>query len=232
MPRLFSNFRLKILAIVLAVLLWAVANTSSSIERGFDIPVVLKGIPQDMVVTGLSTDHVNVRVSGTRAELRSFGSGDRVYEIEVGGAQEGESTQEVDLTGFDMPRGARIVSRSPSRIDFDLARRGSRTVRVRADLEGEPAEGFLLRNVEVTPAVVRITGARSEVLRMRDVVTETVVIDGATRDVEREVRLSLSGRHVWLEEPVNIRLVASIEAEPPPEPELPAEEQEDTEGSS
>ncbi len=40
MPRLFSNFRLKILAIVLAVLLWAVANTSSSIERGFDIPVV------------------------------------------------------------------------------------------------------------------------------------------------------------------------------------------------
>ena len=75
MPRLFSNFRLKLLAIVLAVLLWAVANTSSSIERGFDIPVVLKGIPQDMVVTGLSTDHVNVRVSGTRAELRSIGSG-------------------------------------------------------------------------------------------------------------------------------------------------------------
>lgn len=215
MSRTFmTNAPLKLLALVLAVLLWGVANTSSSIERGFDIPVVLKGIPQGLVVTGLSTDHVNVRISGTRAELRNFGAGDQVYEVDVGGSLAGESTKEIDLSGFDMPRGARIVSRSPSRIEFNLARKGSRTVRIRPDVEGNPSPGFLVAETLVTPATVRITGARSEVLRLREVVTETVVIEGSRRDISREVRLSLSGRYVWLEEPTSIRLVVKIVPSP------------------
>ena len=227
---LLTNLRLKLLALVVSVMLWGVANTSSSIERGFDIPVVLKGIPSDMVVTGLSTDNVNVRVLGTRAELRSFSGGDRVYEIEVEGAQPGLTTQEVDLSGFDLPRGARIVSRSPSRIDFNLARRGSRAVRVRADIVGEPAPGFHLREVSIVPAVVRVAGARSEVLRLREVVTETLVVDGATHSFERPIGLSLNERHVWLENPVELRVAVTIEPIPaPPEPEAPAEAEEEAE---
>ena len=72
MHTLMANMPLKFLALVLAILLWGVANTSSSIERGFDIPVVLRGVPQDLVVTGLSADQVNVRISGSRAQLRNF----------------------------------------------------------------------------------------------------------------------------------------------------------------
>ena len=68
MRTVMANMRLKFLALGLAILLWGVANTSSSIERGFDIPVVLRGVPQDLVVTGLSADQVNVRISGSRAQ--------------------------------------------------------------------------------------------------------------------------------------------------------------------
>ena len=210
MRTVMANMPLKFLALGLAILLWGVANTSSSIERGFDIPVVLRGVPQDLVVTGLSADQVNVRISGSRAQLRNFGASDRVYEVDVAGAQVGESTKEVDLSGFDLPRGARIVSRSPSRVEFNLARKGSRTVRIRADIEGKPAPGFTISKYFVTPATVRITGARSEVLRMREAVTETVVIDGAEEDINRDVRLSLGGRYVWLEEPTGIRLSVKI----------------------
>ena len=207
MRTVMANMPLKFLALGLAILLWGVANTSSSIERGFDIPVVLRGVPQDLVVTGLSADQVNVRISGSRAQLRNFGAGDRVYEVDVAGAQVGEATKEVDLSGFDLPRGARIVSRSPSRVEFNLARKGSR---IRADIEGKPAPGFTISKYFVTPATVRITGARSEVLRMREAVTETVVIDGAEEDINRDVRLSLGGRYVWLEEPTGIRLSVKI----------------------
>ena len=36
MRNVMANMPLKLLALVLAILLWGVANTSSSIERGFD----------------------------------------------------------------------------------------------------------------------------------------------------------------------------------------------------
>jgi YbbR domain-containing protein len=90
-------------------------------------------------------------------------------------------------------------------------------VRVRPDLEGEPAQGFLVAGVEVEPDRVWLVGARSEVLRLSEVVTETVDVSGLSESEEREVRLSLGGGHVWMEDnsPVTLR----IAIEPVPETE-------------
>jgi YbbR domain-containing protein len=88
---------------------------------------------------------------------------------------------------------------------------------VRPDLEGDPAEGFVLGEVEVEPSTVRITGARSEVLRLSEVLTETIDVTGVEVSVERTVKPSIRGRHVWLEESqeITVRVVVeSLEKEP------------------
>jgi YbbR domain-containing protein len=76
-----------------------------------------------------------------------------------------------------------------------------------------------LKEVSVEPPRVWLAGARSDVLRLSEVVTETVEVDGLEETEEREVRLSLGGGHVWMEEakPVTVRI--EIEAIPVEEPE-------------
>ena len=203
-----SNRGYKLVALIMAALLWMVAHGSSSVEKGFDIPLVFHNVPEDVVITDQNSDVVNVRLQGGRAALRNVDEASLEYVIDASSAQPGEADFEVELSGLKFPRGAKPVSRSPSRIEVKFERRGTKVMRVRSDLEGEPAEGFVVAAVEVDPPRVRITGARREVFRLAEVVTEPIDVNGLTETVERDVHLALGGRHVWLEKagPVRVRI--------------------------
>jgi YbbR domain-containing protein len=220
MTRRGPRIGLLLLAAAIALALWSAAHGTSHIERGYDIPVVFHGISDKVVIVDQSHDFVNIQVRGSRAALRNIKVSEMEYAIEVSGGKPGPAVYEVDISRLVLPRGARtarVVSRSPSRIEVELERRGRKAVRVRPDLEGEPAQGFLVAGVEVEPDRVWLVGARSEVLRLSEVVTETVDVSGLSESEEREVRLSLGGGHVWMEDnsPVTLR----IAIEPVPETE-------------
>jgi YbbR domain-containing protein len=222
---LYGNLGYKLLAIAVAFLLWGVSHSTKPIQRGFDVPMVLRGVPEDLVVVEQSASEVNVRVLGSRAALRNISAGGLEYPVEVAGAKPGVLTLEVELAGFDLPRGAQPVSRSPSSVTLTLAKRGSKTVRVTPDITGEPAEGFALGDVALDPPRVRITGAQSEVLRLKEVLTETIDITGTNEAIVREVRVVLTGRNMWLEE--TSPLTATVQIGPIEDEEETAEAEAD-----
>jgi len=200
MKWLFGNIGYKLLAAGVALLLWGFSHGTDPIERGFDVSMALQDVPDNLVVTDQSADAVNIRVKGSRAALRSLSVADVEYEDDLSGAKPGVTEHEVDAESVKLPRGAQIVSRSPSSIDFTLEPRGTKAVKVRPDLAGEPAEGFKIGAVEVEPLRVRITGARREVLRLNEVVTESIDLVGVDETFEREVRPLLAGPHVRFED--------------------------------
>jgi YbbR domain-containing protein len=205
-----------LLSLLIALMLWGMAHGTASIDRGFDVPVVFDGIPDHLVLTEQSTDAVNIRVLGNPTSLRNLADRRVDYRIDVSGARSGPSVHEVEASVIELPRGARIVSRSPSRIEYEFEPRGRKSVRVRAAVEGAPAEGYHITRVEVDPPSVGLTGARREVLRLSEVSTETIGVEGLTAPVERVVRLSPGRDHVWPEkrDTVTVR----IDVEPIPEP--------------
>jgi YbbR domain-containing protein len=205
------NLRTGLLALGISTILWGIAHGSSSVERGLDIPVSFHRLPDSLVITSQSTDQVNIRVRGSRAALRNLSPAELEYVVDVAGAKPGLSVYEVDASRFDLPRGTNVVSRSPAMLEVEFEGRGRRSVRVRADVEGEPAAGYLMGEIRVDPPRVWLTGARSEVMRLTEVVTETIDITGAEAPIEREVRLSLGGGHVWMEENLPVRARIPIE---------------------
>lgn len=214
MRRFGSNLGLKLLAFAIALFLWWVAHGSSSIERGYDLPVVVRGLPEDLVMTDQSGEVVNIRVLGSRAAMRNLRPERLEYVVDVSGARPGVSDVEVDTSHLDLPRGARIVSRSPAQLALTFERRGSKSVSVRPDLEGAPAPGYAIGKVEVDPPRVRVIGARSEVLRLGEAVTETIDVTGLAESAEREVRVSPGSGHLWVEDPGLVRVRIHVAPEP------------------
>src|SRR5262247_2440152 len=101
MPGPRFELRYLLLAVLIALALWGLAHGSSSIERGFDIPVVIQDLPERLVVTDLSADVVNVRLLGSQVALRDIDPTKFEYALAVGDAQPGLGVYEVDLTGIE-----------------------------------------------------------------------------------------------------------------------------------
>jgi len=202
-----------ILALAIAIFLWGIASGTTTGERGFDIPVELTKLSDGMVVTDQSVDSINIRVMGSRAALRNVTPDRYTYPIDVSGGKPGVAVYDVDVSRIDLPRGARSVSHSPSRVQVRFEKRGRKLVEIRPDFEGEPAAGFRVSSVTVDPPKVWLAGARSQVMRLDEVVTETVNLTGLKADEEREVRVNLGGGTIWMEDQKPVKLIVKVEAE-------------------
>jgi YbbR domain-containing protein len=216
------RFGTLLFSVAIALVLWGMAHGTSSVDRGVDIPVLFEGVPDDLVIVGQSVDQVNLRVLGSRAALRNIGSDRLEYRIAVAGAKPGHAVFEVDPTLIELPRGVRVVSRSPAAIEVDFERRGRKAVRVRPDVTGEVASGFVVGAIEVDPPRVWIAGSRAEVMGLSEIATEPLDLSGLQDAVERKVRLAPTSEHMWPEQdgPVTVRI--AIEPAPPPADEPPA----------
>jgi YbbR domain-containing protein len=215
------DLRLAFVALLAAVLLWGFSQSTATQERGFDIPVVPTHLPDDLILTARSSDAVDIRVRGSRGSLRRVPV-DLEYEVDLTDAKPGTVSREVDLTALDVGRGAQIVSRSPTQLEFTLERKISRRVSVKPLVTGQPAEGFVLGEVQANPRRVLVTGAESELLRLGELSTETLDVTGANLPVERSVKVVAVGPNAWLNPGQEVRVRVDVQPAPPPEPEKPA----------
>lgn len=216
-----SNLRLKILALVIAVFLWIVAHLSGSahVERPFDVPVVLTGLSTELVVSSRSTDKVNVTVAGPRSAIRKIVADKMEYVIDVSQARPGEARFDVDLSQLEMPRGTRIIGRSPAQISIQFEKRKNKSVPVQVEQTGALAPELRLTKVEVVPSHVEITGPEREVTRTVSISTEAVDVSPMTGTLETQIRVVPSGKNVQLvtDAPVTVKFwIEKRESKPGP----------------
>jgi len=222
--KLPASFRpgVLILAFLIALFLWGIASGTTDAERGMDIPVVLHNLNESLVVIDQSADEINVRVMGSRAALRNVKPDSFKYEIDVSGGKPGVAVYDLDVSRIDLPRGSRFVSHSPSRVQVRFEKRGRKAVEVRAELEGEPAPGHHVVSVLVQPTKIWLAGARSQVMRLDEVSTETINLAGLEADTEMEVRVNLrGGSTVWMEDQEPVKVQIRIEPDELLEPDDP-----------
>jgi len=202
------RFGTLLLSAAIAMVLWGMAHGTSSVDRGVDIPVIFDGVPDDLVIVGQSVDKVNLRLLGRRTALRNVSSERLEYHLSVGGAKPGHAVYEVDPSRIELPRGVRVVSRSPAAIEVDFERRGRKAVGVHADVAGDVGQGYALGAIEVDPPRIWIAGARAEVMRLAEVSTEPIDVTGLQAPLERKVRVVVGSEHVWPEQdgPVTVRI--------------------------
>ncbi|MAG32609.1 MAG: hypothetical protein CL908_17130 [Deltaproteobacteria bacterium] len=227
----FQNLRpgVLVLALAISVFIWAVAQGTSSVMQSFDVEVELVGVEESLVVTDQSSDSVNVRLRGSRAALRNLDTNQLKYRVDAKGGKPGVAVYEVDVDTIEHPAGTQFVGYSPSRLQVRFEKRGRKAVGVRAEVEGSPAPGYHVAGVVIEPAKVWLEGARSQVMRLSEVVTEPIDIAGLAATEKRAVRLLLGGGTVWAEDSEPVQVEVRIEPDPLPEP-LPGLEGSDLEG--
>ncbi len=214
---LFHNIVYKLVAVLVAAVLWAAVQGSLSVEESLDLPIVLVDVPSSLVVVDQSATEVNVRVVGSRAAMRGAQRELTSYPVSLEGLKPGEARFPVNTDRFQLPRGAKITARSPSTIVLQTEPVIRKKVAVRPDVIGSLPKGYKLVAVAVEPLEVILAGARSSLRGLDEVLTDRIDVSELRQTTIQEVPLAFGGSLVWRAEEDDTPVKVEIRVETPPE---------------
>lgn len=114
---------LKILALLIAFLVWSTFRAEPSVEIANLVPLEFRNIPVSLEISGDIPTQVRVRVRGRSAVLRRLTPADLAITVDLNGTGAGESLVRLTGSEIDAPPGAEVVRISPSEIHVRLVPR-------------------------------------------------------------------------------------------------------------
>lgn len=187
--RLRQNLLLRIFSLAFAIGLWAFVNLGErDAEKTLAVPVVLRGMPENLAVTSSAVDGVDVRIRGPRTLLGTLDERRQSITLDLANVRAGRTTFKIDGEMLTLPRGVRVVRVSPSQLQLDIDRMGDRAIPVAADLEAPPP-GYRIVDLEVSPRRVTVSGPISSVEAIREIRTERVEAGAQPGVFERSAAL-------------------------------------------
>ncbi len=211
----FRNLGLKATALALGTLLWLTVS-GHQVERRIRVPVSYSNIPSALEMTS-EQDDVSVHVRGTDTEVSGFGPGDLRVIVDLADAGVGTNLMALRPEVVEAPLGVEVLSVEPGTVTVTLERSARKQVLVDPLVEGQPAEGFRVRNVTVSPATVAVVGPESRLERPVSVVTERIRLDGRRGRVEADVNVISVDSQVRLAQAQTVHVVVEIVPDRAPE---------------
>jgi YbbR domain-containing protein len=203
----------KALALVVAFLMWLFVNAGKRETQILQFPVEFRNTPEhSALVTRERIDTVSVKLNGPGALLASLDGRRAPITIDLSTIEAGSDVRlKVRDEMIRVPRGVRILDVEPPRIPIRLEEIRQATIPVRLTRTGEPAEGYKVDTVKLSPANVIVTGPASTIDAMQVIETEPFELNGVSANVQRPVGL-VRGERVLSLTPE--RVMAQVTVEP------------------
>ncbi len=171
---LFRSWGLKLVAVGLAAVLFVL--TRDEVSRTFEVPLRVVADPQRVLLTDLPpTITVQVRGPWTRLNrLQDFDLGTAALDLRTAAP----GPLEVDQASIVMPPGVVLAEVQYSHVDLRFEPVITRPKRVEPRTAGDPAEGYRVTRITVTPPTWDVHGGRSLVQGVTQLATEVLDLDG------------------------------------------------------
>lgn len=209
--RPFNDFWLKGAAVALAVMLWLSVGGEPVVERGLDVPLEFENVPDGLEIVDSPPNTVRVHVRGSSGVVGRLGQGDVVAVLDLGDERAGQRLFDMFAQRVVVPPGVEVINVVPAAVTLTLERAGpARSVPVVPNIEGLPADGFTVGRITTTPITVDVIGPEMRLSTLREALTETVSIAGATSTLVADVTVGVADPTLRLVEPSTARVEIEI----------------------
>ena len=208
-----------LLSLACAFGLWLYVITTvspGSTDTYYNIPIVWEGESvlneNGLMVTAVSSNTVNLRLSGNRSDLSKVNSANITIKADLSKIREPGTQIPISYTSPTFPGDVAsnafvIESKEPDTIYVTVVKRISKTVPVEVTWVGTTAEGFMIdrENKTLDYPEVTVTGPES-VVNSIDRATITVDLDGRRESISESYTYTLCDKNG---DPVDARLITT-----------------------
>ncbi len=192
------NIALKALSLTLAFGLWTFVNFGErDTEETLKVPLELRNIPAQLMLTSPRVDFIDVRLMGPRTLLGRIDRNRLAIGLDLDGMRPGPAVFRVSGDELNLPRGVKLVRVNPSQVTIELEKVAHKSVPVQLKMVGRLGPEFQVSDTKVAPDTVQVTGPASDIEDVHAAVTEAVDMSRISEGVfERELPLESSGEYV------------------------------------
>jgi len=193
------NWKLKLSALGLALLLWVTVTADQLSVQWLMVPVEIElRDPNFQLQDGPQPREVQVRISGPRREFWDLGLNRPQLRLVLTDVVEGTHQYSLDPQQVQIPRrvarGLTPIDVSPARVAISFERVTTATVPVRIRVATGPGEEFAFADtLVVRPTTVRVSGPSVRVGRINAVQTLPLDLSGEQGAIERSVQIDTTG---------------------------------------
>lgn len=196
---ILENTGLKVLALLITGVLWLSVASRPVIQVAFNnVPVVLRNLPESPTLTISKPEMLSARVylEGPRDQLDSLRASEVTVVADMEGVEPGIRLIPLQVDMSRLPANIKAREVVPSSIRVTLERVIEKEVRVSPQFEGQPPPGYEVINWQISPTMVHIEGAESEVRNIKEVSTETVSLEGKTEPFSDLVKIIIDSANL------------------------------------
>jgi hypothetical protein len=151
-------------------------------------------------------DEVEVTLQGGKGKLDEINARNLVLRADVSQLKPGDRSVRLiprQNVSMDLPDGIEIVNITPGTVAIRLERIIERELEVEARFEGNLTKGFVLRDVLISPATVRVRGPESHVNALEKAHTESISLEGQRESITlQQVAIDIADHKVVPLDPV------------------------------
>ena len=190
---IFDNFRFKLSAVFLGTLFWYFVQGEEILEVSQKLIVTLD-TPPGFVIKDGDTRVKDVTIRGPRVLVGDLTNKPPLEaRIPIPTGKLGPLKVRVDkefITDWDSRKSVTIHDEY---IGVYVDEKAVKRVPIKEVLQGAPGEGFIIEKVDIKPGSVTLTGPKSDVIRIQEILTESIDITGLKQTKNIEAKLIANG---------------------------------------
>lgn len=210
----FRHLGLKLISVAIAALLWLTVAGETVVERSLRVPLELQNVPVGLEVVESPPATADVRIRGASSVLSRLAPGDVMAVLDVSLARPGSRLFHLTTSQVRAPFGVEVAQISPGTVSLRFEASGTKLVPVTPLVEGQPAEGYAIREIRAEPRTVEIVGPESALALAKQAVTEPISVAGATRTITEAATIGVADPSVRLRVPHSALVTIEIAAIP------------------
>ncbi|MBI5191967.1 MAG: hypothetical protein HZA08_00825 [Nitrospirae bacterium] len=196
---LTNNLFLKIISLFFAFTIWFYISpviSKDTIEINYALPLQLKNIPENVMVSGKVDDHINVRLKGRQSAVKELDMGQTNVSIDLSHGKEGTRVYTLDRSNINIPANIDVVRIDPKIIKIDMVHVVRKNLKVKVEISGIPAKGYRIKRVYVKPSEIAVEGPESELESLILLEGLSVDVSGRKNSFTKEIKVNVPQRNV------------------------------------
>lgn len=161
-------------------------------EVAVAIPVKFEHIPHDLIAVPNTPPVLEARLRGPSRALKGIKDAPLSYEIDLSTAKPGPLFIKISHEMIKVPWRVSVLEIDPASLSLTIDKRIEKMVPIVADLNKDPAPGYIISRAGTTPSMVRLTGPMGVLEEVSAVRTTPVDVGGLTETIKKKVALNLN----------------------------------------